>query len=336
MTADGESVDRTDGGTDSPYALAAYAHRHLLRLAPEAGDHPAAGELETDVRDWAGGHGLGAPGDSGPERRRIGRLVGRCMPGAPFGVARLTARHLAWVFHFDDTVAEHPDRLAAHRAWDPPGVLLSGRLPAEATACTHLTSLVSLRADIVAAGGAELLPLLAEGLRRYVEECAREAPWRATGTPPGLADYLARRVHTSGGHPMYLHLLAPGMPEGTAPLTAPLLGVAELAFLIGGLANDLLGHAAEQQQGDPVNAVTVLAHEYGLTPPEAYRATVVLHAAHQHRFDALCAGLLADTALSGPQHRFVRAVMGWVAGSAAAVEPYWHQLLATRPNRGTG
>ncbi|WP_444970583.1 terpene synthase family protein [Streptomyces sp. SAI-25] len=135
---------------------------------------------------------------------------------------------------------------------------------------------------------------------------------------------------------MYLHLLAPGMPGGTAPPTASLTGVAELAFLIGGLANDLLGHAAEQQQGDPVNAVTVLAHEYGLPLPEAYRATVVLHAAHQHRFDALCAGLLADTALSGPQHRFVRAVMGWVAGSAAAVEPYWHHLLTTRPNRGTG
>ncbi|MGW9298935.1 DUF6152 family protein [Streptomyces bacillaris] len=27
-------------------------------------------------------------------------------------------------------------------------------------------------------------------------------------------DYLARRAHTSGGHPMYLHLLAPGMPGG--------------------------------------------------------------------------------------------------------------------------
>ncbi|WP_254874076.1 DUF6152 family protein [Streptomyces sp. CAI-155] len=128
----------------------------------------------------------------------------------------------------------------------------------------------------------------------------------------------------------------PACRGGTAPPTASLTGVAELAFLIGGLANDLLGHAAEQQQGDPVNAVTVLAHEYGLPLPEAYRATVVLHAAHQHRFDALCAGLLADTALSGPQHRFVRAVMGWVAGSAAAVEPYWHHLLATRPNRGTG
>ncbi|ONI54971.1 MULTISPECIES: terpene synthase family protein [unclassified Streptomyces] len=280
--------------------------------------------------------GLNGPGDDGLERRRIGRLVGRCMPGAPFGVARLVARHLAWVFHFDDTVAEHADRLAAHRAWDPPAVLRSGRLPAGAPACAHLTSLISLREDIVASGGSGLLPLLADGLRRYAESCAREAPWRASGTPPTLAEYLALRVHTSGGHPMNLHLLAPGMPSGRAPLTAPLTGLAELALLIGALANDLLGHAAEQRQGDPVNAVTVLAHEYGLPAPEAYRAAVVLHAGHQHRFDAACAGLLADATLSEAQRRFVHAVMGWVAGSAAAVEPYWHHLLTTHPTRGTG
>ncbi|SCD49958.1 MULTISPECIES: terpene synthase family protein [unclassified Streptomyces] len=326
----------TDGGADTPYALAAYARRHLLRLAPAVGDHPMAEELEADVRSWATGHGLSGPGDDGLERRRIGRLVGRCMPGAPFGVARLVARHLAWVFHFDDTVAEHADRLAAHQAWDPPAVLRSGRLPAGAPACAHFTSLISLREDIVAAGGTGLLPLLADGLRRYAESCAREAPWRASGTPPTLAEYLAQRVHTSGGHPMYLHLLAPGMPSGHAPLTAPLTGLAELAFLIGALANDLLGHAAEQRQGDPVNAVTVLAHEYGLPAPEAYRAALVLHAGHQHRFDAACAGLLADAALSEAQRRFVHAVMGWVAGSAAAVEPYWHHLLATHPTRETG
>ncbi|MEV4880245.1 terpene synthase family protein [Streptomyces cyaneofuscatus] len=356
-TTDGKPVrSTTDGGTDTPYALAAYSHRHLLRLSPAAGDHPAAEELEADVRSWATGRGLSAPGDDGLARRRIGRLVGRCMPGAPVAVARLTARYLAWVFHFDDTVAEHADRLAVHRASDPPGILLSGRLPDGAPACAHLTSLVSVHEAIVAAGGTALLPLLADGLRRYVENCARETPWRATGTPPTLAEYLAQRVHTSGGHPMYLHLLAPGMPGGrdpqtypqtspptapptgppTAPLTAPLTGLAELAFLIGGLANDLLGHAAEQRRGDPVNAVTVLAHEYGLPVPEAYRAVVVLHAGHQHRFDAACAGLLADATLPAAQRRFVHAVMGWVAGSAAAVEPYWHQLLATEPTQGTG
>ncbi|MEW1755960.1 terpene synthase family protein [Streptomyces cyaneofuscatus] len=335
--ADGAPApDPTAASADTPYALAAYARRHLLRLAPAVGDHPMAEELEADVRSWATGHGLNGPGDDGLERRRIGRLVGRCMPGAPFGVARLVARHLAWVFHFDDTVAEHADRLAAHRAWDPPAVLRSGRLPAGAPACAHLTSLISLREDIVAAGGTGLLPLLADGLRRYAESCTREAPWRASGTPPTLAEYLALRVHTSGGHPMYLHLLAPGMPSGRAPLTAPLTGLAELAFLIGALANDLLGHAAEQRQGDPVNAVTVLAHEYGLPAPEAYRAAVVLHAGHQHRFDAACAGLLADATLSEAQRRFVHAVMGWVAGSAAAVEPYWHHLLTTHPTRGTG
>ncbi|MGA6171553.1 terpene synthase family protein [Streptomyces sp. NPDC012600] len=353
-----------DGVRDTPYALAAYARRHMNRLAPAAGDHPLAGELEADVRSWAVGRGLsgadpagGCPGDDrgdgsggsgGLERRRIGRLVGRCMPGAPVGVARLTARYLAWVFHFDDTVAEYADRLAAHRKWDPPGILRSGRLPAGAPACAHLTSLVSVHDEVVAAGGTGLLPLLAEGLRRYAESCAREAPWRETGTPPTLAEYLAQRVHTSGGHPLYLHLLAPGMPSDhapraapptgtpTAPLTAPLTGLAELAFLIGGLANDLLGHAAEQRQGDPVNAVTVLAHEYGLPVPEAYRAAVVLHAGHQHRFGTECAGLLADAALSEAERRFVRAVAGWVAGSAAAVEPYWHHLLATHPTRGTG
>ncbi|QHC27553.1 terpene synthase family protein [Streptomyces sp. HF10] len=318
-------------------ALAAFARHHLLRLSPPAGDHPMARELETDVRSWAERVGLTADGGrAGLERRRIGRLVGRCMPDVPFGVARLTARQLAWVFHFDDTVAEDTRRLAAHRSWDPPGVLLTGRLPAGARSCAHLNALKSLRAGITAAGGTALLPRLADGLRRYVESCAREAPWRATGTPPDLETYLAERVHTSGGHPMYLHLLAPGMPPAAEPLPASLTGLAELAFLLGALANDLLGHAAEHERGDPVNAVTVLARAYALPLPEAYRATVVLHAAHQHRFETERARLADDMTLTEAQHRFVQAVTGWVRGSAAAVEPYWHHLLADHPYDRTG
>jgi 2-methylisoborneol synthase len=316
--------------TDSETALAAYAHRHLLRLSPSAVRHPAADKLEADVRGWAVGAGLCEDGGRALERRRVGQLVGCCMPTAPVGVARLAARYLAWVFHFDDTVAEHPDRLAEHLAWDLPDLLLSGRGRPEAPSCVHLTALVAVRADIIGGGGREVLPQLADGLRRYLQGCASEA-WRASGTPPGLDAYLRERTHTAGGHPLYLHRLAPGMPPPGQALPAPVAGLAELAFLIGGLANDLLGHAVEHRHGDPVNAVSVLAHEYALAPAEAYRATVVLHAGHKHRFDTDRARLQNDPSLTPPQQHLVRAIAGWVDGSAAALEPYFQHLLSTRP-----
>lgn len=315
-------------------ALAAYAHEHLLRLSPPpARPHPAARELENDVRAWAARTGLCAQGGQRAlERRRIGHLVAWCMPHAPLAVARLTTHYLAWVFHFDDTVAEHPDQLDAHLAWDLPGLLHSGRTHPDAPSCVHLASLAAVRTEITNTdGGQEVLVQLADGLRRYLDGCASEAPWRTSGQSPALDAYLRRRTHTSGGHPLYLHRLAPGMPPPGEPLPTCLTALAELAFLLGGLANDLLGQAAEHRQGDPVNAVTVLAHEYGLALPDAYRATVVLHAAHKHRFDSDHARLQTDPALTPAQRHLAAAIGGWVEGSAAAIEPYFQHLLATRP-----
>ncbi|MEV0038885.1 terpene synthase family protein [Streptomyces sp. NPDC050804] len=316
-------------------ALTAYAHEHLVRLSPPpVRPHPAAQKLESEVRAWAARAGLCAQGGQRAlERRRIGHLVAWCMPHAPFAVARLTAHYLAWVFHFDDTIAEHPAHLNAHLEWDLPGLLRSGRTHPDAPSCVHLTSLAAVRAEITSStadGGREVLAQLADGLRRYLEGCVNEGPWRASGQPPALDAYLRQRTHTSGGHPLYLHRLAPGMPPSGEPLPTCLTALAELAFLLGGLANDLLGHAAEHRQGDPVNAVTVLAHEYGLAMPDAYRATVVLHAAHKHRFDTDHARLRADPALTPPQRHLAEAIGGWVEGSAAAIEPYFHHLLATR------
>ncbi|MGW7294536.1 terpene synthase family protein [Streptomyces xiamenensis] len=316
--------------SDTP-GLADYAHAHLGRLFGPARPHPDAAALETDVRQWAVHVGLYREGDVGQlDRRRIGHLVGHCMPDASLPVARLTARYLAWVFVFDDIVAEDAPRLREHLALDLPGLLRDGT-PVPVPAPSVLPGvLAAVRREIVECGGTALLPTLATALRQYLQACAREAPWREQGHPPSLGDYLHDRTHTAGGHPLYLQRLIPGMPGPAENLPPALTGLAELAFLLGGLANDLLGHAAEQESGDPVNVVTVLAHEYALTPAEAYRTAVVLHAGHKHRFDTDCAALAADPRLNPSQRRFTDAVAGWVLGSAAAIEPYWHHARTRR------
>ncbi|MFI9627385.1 hypothetical protein [Streptomyces sp. NPDC052042] len=315
-----------------PRELTAYAYRHLTRILPPSTPHPAADEVEADVRTWAQRTGVYGPDQEHQlARRRIGHLAGWCMPQAPTPVVRLAARYLAWVFVFDDTVGEDAKRLNRALVWDLPGLLEAGVAHPAAPAGGLTAALAAVRRDIVDAGGEPLLPQLAVALRHYLAGCAREAPWRASRVPPALGTYLHDRVHTSGGHPLYLHRLAPGMPPLSEPLPPPVTGLAELAFLIGALANDLIGFTAEQHLGDPVNAVTVLAHEYCLPLPDAYRATVVLHASHKHHFDTGHARLLADPALTEPQRRLVHAIGGWVAGSAAALEPYWQHALAHQP-----
>jgi 2-methylisoborneol synthase len=313
--------------------LTAHGRDHLVRLIPfPEAPHPAAAEVEDGVRGWVLHAGLYRPDQEHQlARRKVGHLASGCMPDAPVSVVHLTSRYLAWLYAFDDTVAEDAERLPAYLALDLPGLLEHGGVRPGTRADGLTTALAALRRDIVAGGGGPLLPQLARGLRQYLEACEREGPWRATGQPPSLGAYLRDRTHTSGGHPLYLHRLAPGMPALTDPLPSAVVGLAELAFLIGGLANDLIGYSDEHRAGDPVNAVTVIAHEYRLAPPEAYRATVILHAAHAHRFETEHARLAADPCLTGPQQRFVGAVRGWVAGTTAAVEPYWQHMLAARP-----
>ncbi|AUG75169.1 2-methylisoborneol synthase [Kitasatospora sp. MMS16-BH015] len=319
------------GDPDTVRELSVRAFRHLARLTPPGAPHPEAAEVEDRLTGWAVATGLYEPGRTEAlARRRIGHLAGWCMPDAPTPVVRLTAQYLTWVFAFDDTVAEDQEQLERHAALDLPRVLETGTLPPGRCGALVL-ALAAVRRDIVDAGGTALLPRLAHGLRQYLASCASEGPWRAGGTPPTLARYLDDRAHTSGGHPLYLHLLAPGMPPLGEPLPSAAVGLAEQAFLIGALANDLLGFAVEARQGDPVNVITVLAHEFDLDLPEAHRAAGVLHAAQKHRFDTDHDRLLADVSLGDPQRAFVRAVGGWVAGSAAAIEPYLRHFLSLEP-----
>lgn len=316
----------------SPEGLTDFAHSHLMRLFPPARQHPDAAELEAELRRWVVSTGLYAADEQQQlNKRQIGHLVAWCMPDAPLDVARLTIHYLAWVFVFDDTIAEDHQLLKEYLALDLPGLLRDGMTRLGTAPPCLLTSLAAVRQEIVDAGGENLLAHLASGLRQYLDACAREAPWRETGRPPTLGDYLRDRAATSGGHPLYLQRLAPGMPPCGEDLPPELIGLAEMAFLIGGLANDLLGFVYEQQHDDPVNVVTVLAHEYALPLPEAYRAAVILHATHKHRFDSDYARLITDPRLTQPQHRLAIAMNGWVGGSAAAIEPYWRALAHSQP-----
>ncbi|MCX5205569.1 terpene synthase family protein [Streptomyces sp. NBC_00237] len=304
--------------------LADYAHTHLLRLFAPARPHPDAAVLEADVRGWVTATGLHRlVAEERLTTWQVGHLIGFCMPGAPLPVARLTARYLMWEFVFDDAVAEQDLLLRQYQSYDLPRLLGAGDRPPAVADDPLLDALARLRGEIMEAGGELLLPVLADGLRHYLAASARQSPWRSSEQPPCLGDYLRDRTSTAGGHPLYLQRLAPGMPAPGESLPPALTALAELAFLLGGLANDLLGYAIEQANGDPVNVVTVLAHEYALTRAEAYRAAVILHAGHKHRFDANAAALAADGRLTRQHHHFAEAVAGWVHGSAAAVEPYW-------------
>ncbi len=247
------------------------------------------------------------------------------MPDAPYEVITLAARYVGWLFVFDHQAVENAALSEVYRALDPAGVLEHGRARGSEPGGRHfLDTLLDLRRQIIERGGAVLLPELADGLAGYLDACAREGPWRVEGRVPALADYLRDRAATGGCHVLYLHRLA-FLPvtagAGHERLPSELVDLAEQAFLIGGLANDLISWRFENDHADPVNLVTVLAHHYRLDTAEAFRAAVVVHAAIKDQFDLRCARLAAAPGRCDPG--MVTAISGWVNGCAAAAETYW-------------
>ncbi|WP_157431447.1 terpene synthase family protein [Actinomadura hibisca] len=295
----------------------AFVLDHLASLFPPARRHPRTADIEADVHAWAAAHALDSSGTTGGglARRGVGHIVGSCMSEASLPIATLTARYLAWVFVFDDQVAENARLLGTYRSRAPENVLRGGPAPEDDAL---LTALADLREQIIGCGGAWLLPELSDHLAAYLAACAREAPWRADGQVPPLTDYLHDRIATSGGHALHLHRL--DFPRNLGGLPPHLLELADLAHLIGGLVNDLIGWDHDQRHHDPVNLVTVLAHHYGLPVPAAHRAAVVLLAAHKHRFDALHDRL--RTAATWCDPHLLAAIAGWVDGCAAAITAY--------------
>jgi hypothetical protein len=164
---------------------------------------------------------------------------------------------------------------------------------------------------------------------------------RRRGHLPGLAEYLAMRLHSAGGGPTFaLVEIAGGEEVPASEMDAPVVrAVTEMAIMVAALDNDRHSFSNEMRRGQTdQNVFTVLMRQRGCTLDEAGYAAVALRDRILCRFLRVREALLPRA--SGPLRRYLTGLGHGIRGNAEwgqrvpryrgpgdPAEPTW----ATRP-----
>ncbi|MCF2530927.1 terpene synthase family protein [Yinghuangia soli] len=283
---------------------------HVASRCPRPAPHPAADAVAMEARTWARRTGLSAAAEGGAvDRTHPVAPVAEAMHDAPVGALRITGLFATWLAVLEDR--------GEAVGWDPAyaaslvGILRDGH--STGADALHF-ALTDLRERITAAGGAALLPDLADALARHAAAAHREQDWLAAEAPPALPEFLDNRVDRTGV-PLFtlLHRLdpalgAPGGPpaEGVPPLT-------ELAGLLVGVAEDLTGYPRAMQTGTRLTLVPVLMREYGHSVPTAFQSATVLYGAWRTQLDHGVRALRSLPGVSAATVRQAQSTELWAA-----------------------
>ncbi|MGW0802602.1 terpene synthase family protein [Nonomuraea sp. NPDC002799] len=162
-----------------------------------AGLNPHTGMLASSLRAWA--RRCGIPPAAVGRAARYDLLAGRMYPRARPAVLARIAETVVWLFLYDDYCdpggpAGTPSR--ATRAAARVGHVLSGRArPPRERVLRCLGDLTERWLPLV---DDEWRLRWAESVQGFADGIRDEAAARAAGVSPGLPDYLAARLHTSG------------------------------------------------------------------------------------------------------------------------------------------
>jgi hypothetical protein len=155
----------------------------------------------------------------------------------------------------------------------------------------------------------------AYAVRTFLFGQINEAHHRATGTVPGLSDFMVMRLDTVGTLPVFLlsdyaggFELSPEEMDNRA-----VRALTEMASMLFGLDNEIVSfHKESRRSPDDVNLIAVLAHHHRLSLEEAQLQAVDLRNKVMARF-----ARLGDEALrnnSTELASFVGSLRSWVRG----------------------
>jgi hypothetical protein len=211
-----------------------------------------------------------------------GSFAAHSYPFAPTEVVRLVSDYVAWLFLFDDIHGEGADEMTQRntlRSYE--ATLRTGTLAGEHTPFHDALLSITNRARALGADQG-WVDRFAAGVAAYLEGCVREVPLRRVGAPPSLAEYRELRLLTVGGYALFdfielatgkfLHH-APEMHDSSSAV-ASIARTRDTASHLFGWINDLHSFHKESQNGDPLNLVTVLRGQYGLSEVEAFASAV--------------------------------------------------------------
>lgn len=253
--------------------------------------HAQAGRAETLARQWA--LRLGLLPDASTRQQldaaRLGRLCGRCHPVGPLAGLRLVTDWTVWLAQHDD----HCDQSALGRcptATHGYHSQLLNQLHTRASRVTALNpsaaALLNLIARGHALGGEAWTQRFLQSFESYLSACQWEASNREQGRIPDEAEYVDRRIGTSGiGPSLVCGELAMGAHLPVAASAGYQNLISELCHLASQVTcwiNDIYSLPRELQHDDVHNLVIILQHASGLSQEQALEAVVGrVHAALQ-------------------------------------------------------
>jgi hypothetical protein len=302
--ATGLTVPRGDIDTLIADAVA-HADARCARLP----HHPDTANVVIEARVWAQRTGLYAAAEGGSVDRAHPVLpVAEAMRDAPIGVLRVAGLFATWLAALDER--------GAMSRWDPGYVasLLTVLREGFTKGADALHfALTDLYERIAAAGGAGLLPELADALERHAAAARREQGWLAAEHTPSLAEFLDNRVdRTTIPFVTVLHRLDPALGALGGHPTDGVPPLEELAGLLVGVDEDLTGYRHTVDSGTRLTLIPVLMREYGHSVPTAFQSAIVLFGAWKTQLDHGIRAVHTQRGVSAGTVRRADAAADWV------------------------
>jgi hypothetical protein len=208
---------------------------------------------------------------------RCGSCAAHTFPRASEEVVSIGADLIAWLFLFDDREGEGSpgDTVDAMRTrfMTYEHAARTGQLPLAATPFHR--ALVDLRTRCRSSTSEEdeWCDRFAQSLGGYFDGCLREQPFRRSAARLDLAEYRRVRTLSIGLFPVFDVIQLEGGTLSASDFAHPTVArLRASAALLCAWVNDVYSFQKERQDGDPLNLVSVLASEYGLSIAEAMGA----------------------------------------------------------------
>ncbi|MFD9698096.1 hypothetical protein [Lentzea sp. NPDC059081] len=213
----------------------------------------------------------------------VGDLSSRSQPDSREEVVQFVSDTLMWLFALDDLLESDEYAVSSTRIspviyrmqWALEG-LVTGGGPEE----PYSRALAELRRRIGTMAGALQVDRWVRAMQDWLSAVIVETAWRASGTKPGLDEYLLLRQRTGGGETV-LTLLDIGseLPLSAEQWSHPQVrALTEMTMAVIHWHNDLFSCAKEMllPYDDGLNLVSAFRTEYGVSAETAVEAAIRL------------------------------------------------------------
>ncbi|MDC0672506.1 cholesterol oxidase substrate-binding domain-containing protein [Nannocystis sp. ncelm1] len=272
--------------------------------------HPDSARLDAALVDWGKRSGLfDNATDAELAEIRMGHVAYYAAPLTSSPVLWLIGTFGMWLFGVDDYIVEPGLPLSdLKRACDD--VIRGGQTSRPLAPGSRY--FLELRREMIALGGGELLPQLADAVQHLFLANEKEQRYIKDDILPGLADYLRLRT---GIVSIQVFVQVQRCERGLLPphryLCDRLQWLSDLSSLLSGLLNDIIGFRRDIETNFPMNIIAVLALEFRVDLATAYVMSINLIEAIKHSFDALVEDVCAHPGPYPEAAAQARAISVW-------------------------